>query len=88
LIQVKHPLEYTNMDKQYNNVTCDNGCSTDFINKVFDYCVDLLYYIGDITGLSYEVINIILFIVVQPAIIIVLMLYTIHLRNKITKLNK
>ena len=76
------------MVKQYKYVTCDNGCSTDFINKLFDYCVDLMYYIGDITGLSYEAINILLFIVVQPVTIIVMLLYIIHLRKKITKISK
>ena len=71
------------MNKQYKNVDCDNGCSTDFINKVFDYCVDLLYYIGDITGISYEAINIWLFIIIQPTIIIIMLFYIIYLRKKI-----
>ena len=40
------------------------------INSVFDFCVYLLICASHITGLSYELINILLFIVIHPLITI------------------
>jgi len=60
----------------------------DFINKVFDLCVDLLLWVGDKLGMSYEAINVWIFVVIEPVIFIVLVLYIIHLRNKINTLAK
>ena len=52
---------------------------TDFINN--DLCVDKL-------GISYEAINIWIFVIIEPIIFIIMISYIIHLRRKIKKLNK
>ena len=76
------------MEEQYNHVSCLNGCSTDFINKLFDLCVDLLIWVSDKLGISYEAINIWIFVIIEPVIFIIMISYIIHLRRKIKKLNK
>jgi hypothetical protein len=45
------------------------------INNIFWVCVDLLHYVCSLTGLSYEFINILLFVIIQPMLI--LMFYTL-----------
>ena len=60
----------------------------DFINKVFDLCVDLLIWGGDKLGMSYEAINVWIFVIIEPVIFIAMILYIIHLRNKIITLAK
>ena len=40
--------------------------SEQFINKVFDLCVDILLYRADILGMTYNEINIWLFVIIQP----------------------
>ena len=76
------------MEEQYNHVSGLNGCSTDFINKLFDLCVDLLIWVSDKLGVSYEAINIWIFVIIEPIIFIIMISYIIHLRRKIKKLNK
>ena len=76
------------MQEQYKHVSCSNGCSTDFINKVFDLCVDLLIWTGDKLGISYEAINILIFVIIEPIIFIVMLVWIIRLKRKIKKLSK
>ena len=59
-----------------------------FINKLFDLCVDLLIWVSDKLGISYEAINIWIFVIIEPIIFIIMISYIIHLRRKIKKLNK
>lgn len=40
------------------------------IDYIFWVCVDILNYMGSVTGLSYEFINILLFVIIQPFLII------------------
>ena len=40
------------------------------IDYIFWVCVDILIYMGSVTGLSYEFINILLFVIIQPFLII------------------
>ena len=40
------------------------------INKIFDICVQILEWIGNITGMGYELANIIIFVIIQPALIL------------------
>lgn len=39
------------------------------INKIFDICVQILEWIGNITGMGYELANIVIFVIIQPALI-------------------
>ena len=36
------------------------------MNTVFDICVDILQYIGNITGLGYKAANIWIFVIIHP----------------------
>ena len=44
---------------------------SNFIDLVFWWCVDVLQVWGDITGLGYNLINILIFILLQPALILI-----------------
>ena len=40
------------------------------INDLFRWCVEVLVWIGDITGMGYELANIVIFVFLQPLLII------------------
>ena len=40
------------------------------INSFFNLCVLVLEVIGDVTGMCYELANIVIFVILQPALII------------------
>jgi len=40
------------------------------INDFFNWCVWVLEVIGNITGMGYELANIVIFVIIQPALII------------------
>ena len=40
------------------------------ISSFFDYCVLMLEIIGELTGLSYEAANILIFVIIQPGLIL------------------
>ena len=41
------------------------------INDLFNWCVDVLEIMADSTGMSYELINILIFVIFQPLLITV-----------------
>ena len=41
------------------------------INIFFDWCVLILEVIGDFTSLGYEAANILIFVIIQPGLIII-----------------
>ena len=41
------------------------------INIFFDWCVLILDVIGNFTGLGYEAANILIFVIIQPGLIII-----------------
>jgi hypothetical protein len=41
------------------------------INDFFNWCVWVLEIIGDNTGMGYELANIVIFVILQPALILV-----------------
>jgi hypothetical protein len=51
------------------------------MTAVFDICVDILQYIGKITGLGYKAVNIWIFIIIHPF----LTLYFFYLYHKYKK---
>tara|TARA_B100001287_G_scaffold261217_1_gene250053 strand:+ start:4716 stop:4937 length:222 start_codon:yes stop_codon:yes gene_type:complete len=53
------------------------------VNEIFDVCVELLHYWGDIVGLTYKEINVWIFVIIEPVIFIIMLVYIIHLRKKI-----
>tara|TARA_R100000988_G_scaffold34141_1_gene17169 strand:- start:1550 stop:1723 length:174 start_codon:yes stop_codon:yes gene_type:complete len=40
------------------------------INNLFDWCVSVLLFIGDTTGMGYELANIVIFVILQPTLIL------------------
>ena len=40
------------------------------INDFFNWCVLILEIIGDITGMGYELANIVIFVIIQPSLIL------------------
>ncbi len=52
-----------------------------YVNKFFDWCVKVLENIGDYTGWGYELANIIIFVILQPALI--LLFFCLWIRAKI-----
>jgi len=50
------------------------------INSFFNWCVYVLEVIGDITGMGYELANIVIFVILQPTLI--LLFYILWRREK------
>ena len=55
----------------------------DLINSMFKWCMDGLYTVSVLTGISYEAINVLLFLIINPIFILLLILYVIYLKYKI-----
>jgi preprotein translocase subunit SecY len=57
---------------------------TSLMNKIFDACVKLLVWLAGLTGTTYEEINVIIFVILEPIFILVLIVYIIMLRRRIS----
>ena len=55
------------------------------IDQFFLWCVWVLEVIGEVTGMGYELANIVIFVILQPGLIL---LFFILWRNQINKKNK
>ncbi len=58
------------------------------MNEMFDYCFEILHYWGDIVGLTYKEINFLIFVIIEPIIFIIMLVWIIRFRNKIKLLKK
>ena len=58
------------------------------MSDLFDICVEILYWISDVTGLTYKEANIWIFVILHPLLTIVLFYYIIILKKQIKNLNK
>lgn len=58
------------------------------MNEIFNYCVKLLYWAASVTGITYEEINVILFVFLIPTIILALAVKLILLKRRVTVLEK
>ena len=56
------------------------------MNAIFDWCVDLLYAWSSMLGITYEELNVIIFVLLYPILIVFLIGYIIRLKRKIKKL--
>ena len=52
------------------------------INNFFNWCVYILEVIGDFTGMGYELANIVIFVIIQPLVIILFYILWRRERNK------
>lgn len=59
----------------------------EWIDETFNFCVILLYEIGDFLGISYEEINVWLFVIIWPIASLLLFAEVIRLRLKLSFLN-
>ena len=50
------------------------------INDFFNWCVYVLEVIGNVTGMGYELANIVIFVIIQPGLII--LFYILWQREK------
>ncbi len=58
------------------------------IDYIFYLCVDFLAWLAKVTGTTYELVNIVIFIIGYP-LFVILLLFIIYWQNKrIKKLNK
>jgi len=51
--------------------------------KLFNKCVDILLYLTDVTGLSYQEVNVWVFVIIEPAIFIIMLFYILYINNKL-----
>ena len=58
------------------------------INKIFNYCETLLYDWAEIIGISYELLNIIIFVTGYPLFVLFLLVIIFRQRNKIKQLTR
>ena len=59
------------------------GSGVNWIDAIFRYCVVLLVNMAKVIGISYEALNIWVFIIVQPLITFPLFVWVIRLRRKV-----
>ena len=59
-----------------------------WIDVIFDWCVNFLYKIASLLGLSYEEINIWLFVVLGPISLLISIFLNFYFYKKVKKLNK
>ena len=52
------------------------------VDSLFWWCVELLKVWGDVTGLGYNLLNILVFILLQPALILLFFTLWIYEKNK------
>ena len=52
------------------------------ISDFFFWCVDLLEFIGEVTGMGYALANIVIFVILEPALIILFFYLWINERRK------
>jgi len=52
------------------------------IGDFFFWCVDVLVFIGEVTGMGYALANIVIFVILQPALILLFFVLWIRERKK------
>ena len=63
------------------------NCGILWIDETFNFCVRLLYDIGGMIGITYEEINVWLFVIIWPIASLLLFAEVIRLRLKLSILN-
>ena len=58
------------------------------INKFFLWCVRVLEVIGEVTGMGYELANIVIFVILQPGLILLFFILWRNQKNKNNKFKK
>ena len=58
------------------------------IDQLFLWCVWVLEVIGEVTGMGYELANIVIFVILQPGLIILFFILWRNQKNKNNKFKK
>ena len=58
------------------------------IHQFFLWCVRVLEIIGEVTGMGYELANIVIFVILQPGLIILFFILWRNQKNKNNKFKK
>ena len=56
------------------------------MNAIFKWCMDLLYQMSYYLGITYEELNVIIFVFLYPLFVVLLIVYIIGLKRNIKKL--
>ena len=79
-------ISHEGLDGEYfRALKTGGGSGVNWIDAIFRYCVVLLVNMAKVIGISYEALNIWVFIIVQPLIIFLLFVWVIRLRRKLTR---
>ena len=62
-----------------------SGSGINWIDAIFRYCVVLLVNVAKVLGISYETLNIWVFLIIQPLLIVFLLGWALRLRRKVNK---
>ena len=57
------------------------GSGVNWIDAIFRYCVVLLVNVAKVLGISYEALNIWVFVIIQPLIIVTLLIWVFRIRK-------
>jgi hypothetical protein len=52
------------------------------MDTLFNICVAIMVHLGHILGISYQAVNILLFVIIHPLITLALMLRILYLKRK------
>ena len=58
---------------------------TEIIDIIFKVCVEVLKLIGDVTGMGYALANIVIFVLIQPSLILLFFLLWRKERRKVIR---
>lgn len=53
------------------------------MNEAFDLCVQFLLWLGSKLGMTYKEINVWIFVIIEPIVFLVMLIYIIWLRRKL-----
>ena len=56
------------------------------MDAVFDGCVEFLEWLAPLVGLTYKEINVWLFVILMPGLLLVLAAYCLYLRRRVRRL--
>ena len=54
----------------------------ELVNSFFRWCVEVLVWIGNVTGMGYELANIVIFVILQPLLILIFLILWLRERKK------
>ena len=54
----------------------------ELINDFFRWCVEALVWVGNVTGMGYELANIAIFVILQPLLILIFLILWLRARKK------